>query len=94
MRAFADAISSSDLDGGDYRPEGVDTHYIPAFTQRRGRLERAVCQRMVDPVRQFSTDPTCEECAALLEDDTHTTASLAREFPDLARVLDIDDPRR
>ena len=72
----------------------ADTHYIPAFTQRRGSKERAVCQRLVDPVTEFSTEPTCVDCAAILEDDKDTERALAAEFPDLAYLIQTDDPRR
>ena len=56
------------------------THYIPPFTERVGRQERAFCGALVSP-RAFSTEPQCVECARLLVQDAADLAALEARPP-------------
>jgi hypothetical protein len=62
-----------------------ETHWIPPFTHAIRGQQRAICGQMVE-TRQFSTEPSCAECAAYLvqtaEDDAETARHLELEFPE------------
>ena len=65
------------IEGPDWTPRGnglTPTHYIPPYTERNGRSERAICGAWVDPRCDHSTDPTCETCKAYLLAEPQTQA--------------------
>ena len=55
------------------------THYLPAFTSLRQRVQLAVCGRAINP-EQHSTEPTCPKCHAWLEADEAEARSLAAQW--------------
>lgn len=95
-RNYQDVISPSDLfdaKDSDVQPEAEQTHYVQFFciqessTRNRGarvspRL-KAACGSFVDYPKDHSTEPTCEACAAVLEqaaeDDGEIFAELGYE---------------
>lgn len=53
------------------------SHYIPAFTEQNGRLQRAACGRWVRAAEHASA-PTCDDCQAYVESEA-ATAHLTHE---------------
>ncbi len=49
------------------------THYIPAFTERNGKDQRAVCGAWVR-FPSHANEPTCAECKAYVEGPGQMTA--------------------
>ena len=68
----------------------MTSHYIGAFTQRRGHgkhaEEIAICGRWT-PIHDHSVEPTCKECEAWLEQDAVDTEALVKQWA-------AEDPRR
>lgn len=61
----------------------TETHYIPAFAPRGpGRSEQAICGEWVT-LHKHSTEPTCAQCKALIDEEEQTARALEAEFPDL-----------
>lgn len=72
-------------------PAPLTTHYLPAFTQSRGRVgsahyeEKTACGIWIQE-DQFSCEPTCTECQAWLEEDAKALASLDEIEGDVVTV--------
>lgn len=68
------------------------SHWIPPFTRRRGREQAAFCGVWVTEA-QYSCEPTCPNCRALLEADAEQLEAL-RAMPSdpalLVRHVDFD----
>lgn len=78
MKAFTDALSSADLDGGEFVPTQPESHYITALTERNGRLLRSACGAWVES-SEHSALPTCATCARYLRADVETARQLEAE---------------
>jgi uncharacterized paraquat-inducible protein A len=53
------------------------SHYLPAFTTRRQRVQMAACGTFINP-EEHSQEPTCARCKAWLDADTEEAAALAK----------------
>jgi len=60
-------------------PEPRTTHYAPwGQTRRRHGIEIALCGVAVSP-SEISSDPTCEECARILDEEARAIGELAKQ---------------
>lgn len=85
MTHFNDAISESDFGGMTPAPE--TTHYITAYTDQIGHLQRAACGSLVEP-RVHSCEPSCDECRAFVLADSKETAESRFGAEDPTRRFD------
>lgn len=69
MRAFADAIQSSDLYAGDREPEPLHALVVDHPSASSRRLQKAECGANVWPSEMAPTldDITCPKCLRVLE---------------------------
>ena len=70
------------------------THYVPWFTTSGpDGTVMSFCREWVDP-KSFSTEPTCPECRAAMDEDNETAAALEEEFPEFKGKLVLHDFHR
>jgi hypothetical protein len=61
------------------------SHYMPAFS------DRGICGTPADPVMDHASDPTCPECARLIEiEDMQHTASGRRTCTECGCVFETE----
>jgi len=61
------------------------SHYLPVFTERNGRQQKAACGTWIEAAAH-STTPSCPTCQAYLgtveADEEATARALEAEFPE------------
>lgn len=55
------------------------THYLPAFTSVRQRLQMAVCGKLIEQ-HEHSAEPSCDKCQRWIDADEKEAKVLAAQW--------------